>query len=179
MAPLINLIVIFSLSVHFAFGQVGQAFPQIETETVSGKIVKLPSEFSGTYSLIGIGTSKKAEEDLRSWQTPVYNKFIAKTGLMDQMYDVKVGFLPLFTGATRMAKDKVVKKLKENNEKLVMDHVYVYSGNREPFLEIGIEDKTEPYFLLLDANGKILWYTSGKFRQKHLDAIEEVLNQQI
>ena len=171
------IIAIFSFFVHFAFGQVGQKFPAIETETISGKAVKIPSEFSGTYSLIGIGTSKKAEEHLRTWQTPVYNKFVRKTGLMDQMYDVKIGFLPLFTGAARMAKDKVVKKLKENNEKLVMDHVYVYSGEREPFKSIGIEDKTEPYFLLLDANGKVVWYTSGKFRQKHLDEIEEVLNQ--
>ena len=170
------IIAIFTFSVHLAFGQVGQGFPQIETETVAGKVVKLPSEFSGSYSLIGIGTSKQAEEHLRTWEAPVYNKFIRKTGLMDQMYDVQIGFLPLFTGAARMAKDKVVKKLKENNEKLVMDHVYVYSGEREPFKSIGIEDKTEPYFLLLDPNGKVVWYTSGKFRQKHLDDIEDFLN---
>lgn len=170
------IIAIFSLTVHLAFAQVGKGFPQIETETISGKVVKLPSEFSGTHSLIGIGTSKKAEQHLRTWQAPVYNKFVAKTGLMDEMYDVQIGFLPLFTGASRMAKDKVVKKLKENNEKLVLDHVYVYSGNREPFKSIGIEDKTEPYFLLLDAEGKILWYTAGKFRQKYLDEIEDILN---
>ena|SRR5690554_4761673 len=172
------LIIIFTTFTGcFAFGQKGQVFPQIETETVSGKLVKLPGEFSGTYSLIGIGTSKRAEEDLRTWQRPMYNKFIAKTGLMDQMYNVQIGFLPLFTGAARMAKDKVVKRLKENNEKLVMDHVYVYSGSRDPFRSVGIEDKSEPYFLLLDATGKIVWYTSGKFRQKHLDEIEEILNQ--
>lgn len=170
------LIILFSSTLHYAFGQVGKGFPKIETETVAGEIVNIPSVFSGSYSLIGIGTSKKAEEHLRTWQAPVYNKFVAKTGLMDQMYDVQIGFLPLFTGAARMAKDKVIKKLKENNEKLVMDHVYVYSGNREPFQSIGIEDKTEPYFLLLDPSGKVVWYTAGKFRQKHLDEIEEVLN---
>jgi len=173
------VLLIFSFSIHLVCGQVGQEFPQIETETISNEVVKIPAAFSGNYSLIGIGTSKKAEDDLRTWQAPIYHKFVAKTGLMDQMYDVKIGFLPLFTGAARMAKDKVVKKLRENNEKLVVDHVYVYSGDREPFKSIGIDDKTEPYFLLLDPNGKVVWYTSGKFRQKYLDEIEEVLNQEI
>lgn len=169
------LFLFFALLVNLSLGQVGNVFPNIETETVHGKKIDLPDHFTGKYTLIGIGTSKKAEEDLRSWQTPIYNKFIKKTGLMDQLYDVNICFLPLFTGASRMAKDKVVKKLKENNEKLVIDHVYVYAGNREPFKAIGIEDKAEPYFLMLDAGGKIVWATSGRFRAKYLEQIEDVL----
>lgn len=173
----LSITVIFFLFIHFSYGQVGHDFPTIETETVQGKRVELPHNFLEKYTLVGIGTSKKAEEDLRSWQTPIYNKFIKKTGLMDQLYDVNVCFLPLFTGASRMAKDKVVKKLRDNNEKLVMDHVYIYAGNREPFKSIGIEDKAEPYFLMLDAQGKIVWATSGRFRAKYLEQIEDILTQ--
>ena len=92
----------------------------------------VPGQFKGRFVFIGVGGSKKAEDDLRSWQNPVYNKFIAKTGLMDNMYDVEVCFLPLFTGAAKASKNQVIKKLEQNNEKLVLDHVYVYSGKKNP-----------------------------------------------
>ena len=170
-------LILTTLLIIPAFSQRGEQFPKIETEMISGKTIELPSYFSGKFSLIGVGTSKKAEEALRTWQTPVYNKFIAKTGLMDDMYDVNVCFLPLFTGATQAAKGKVIKKLKENNETLVINNVYVYAGSRDPFKEIGIDDKSEPYFLLLDSTGKIVWYAEGGFRQKYFEEIESVLNQ--
>ncbi len=159
----------------FSFGQVGQTFPNVETEMVSGKGVKLPEAFAGKYAIIGIGTSKKAEEELRTWQSPIYNKFIAKTGMMDDLYDVQVCFLPLFTGAAKAAKPKVIKKLKENNESLVIDNVYIYSGSREPFEPIGVEDKSEPYFYLIDGSGKIVWSAEGRFRQSYFDQIESIL----
>ncbi len=167
---------VFTFLLFPAFSQKGEQFPNIETEMISGQTVELPSHLLGKYSLIGVGTSKKAEEDLRTWQTPIYNKFIAKTGLMDEMYDVNVCFLPLFTGASQAAKGKVIKKLKENNEALVINNVYVYAGSRDPFKGIGIDDKSEPYFLLLDANGKIVWYAEGSFRQKYFEEIESILN---
>jgi hypothetical protein len=155
--------------------QVGKTFPQVEVENLDGEVFTLPSHFSKTYTLVGIGTSKKAEEDLRTWQTPIYNKFIAKTGFMDEMYDVEICFLPLFTGASKAAKASVVKKLKENNESLVLDHVMIYAGSREPFEGIDADGKSEPVFVLLDEAGKILWTAKGSFRQAHLDRVEEIL----
>jgi hypothetical protein len=100
-----------------------QNFPSVETETLNNEVVTVPDDFSGHFALIGVGTSKKAEDELRTWQVPVYNKFIAKTGLMDEMYDVKVCFLPLFTGVAKAAKSIVVKRLQENNESVVCAHL--------------------------------------------------------
>lgn len=157
------------------FGQINQNFPTVETEKINGEVVKIPSAFAGKFTLIGVGTSKKAEEELQTWQNPLYRKFVAKTGFMDDMFDVELCFLPLFTGASQVAKDKVIKKLKENNEALVINNVYVYSGKREPFTAIGIDDRTEPYFFLLDKSGKIVWTASGGFKQKYFDQIEEIL----
>jgi len=154
-----------------------QEFPSIETEKLTGETVKVPDSFEGFYTLIGVGTSKKAEDELRTWQAPVYNKFIAKTGLMDDMYNVKVCFLPLFTGIAKAGKNKVVKKLKANNESVVYDHLYIYSGSREPFNHFGIDDKSTPYFYLLDKTGKVIWRSEGRFRQKYIDEIEEKLIQ--
>lgn len=173
-----NFIVSFLLiSAFSANGQVGEQFPRIETEMVSGEKVILPLKFKGGYVLLGIGTSKKAEEDLKTWQQPIYNKFIAKTGMMDDMYDVEVCFIPVFTGTAKMAKEKVIKKLKQNNEPMVMNNVYVYSGERETIEEVGIDDRSEPYFILLDETGEIVWMKQGHFKQSYFDTIESILTQ--
>lgn len=172
---------ILSLAVSLGFwmgtatAQVGKTFPEVDVENLDGEVFQLPAHFSKSYTLVGIGTSKKAEEDLRTWQTPIYNKFIAKTGFMDALYDVEICFLPIFTGASKAAKSSVVKKLKENNESLVLDHVMVYAGSREPFEQIDADGKDEPVFVLLDKDGQILWTAKGSFRQAHLDKIEDII----
>lgn len=96
------LAIILTSSVSICQGQL--RFPSISAERIGGQEVRIPDAFKGKYSLIGVGSSKKAEDELRTWQVPVYNKFIAKTGLMDGMYDVNVCFLPVFTGAMKAAK---------------------------------------------------------------------------
>lgn len=170
---------IFLIALSFVLtvvkAQVGKPFPIIETVKISGEVVSLPDRIGEGYSLIGMGRSKRAEDALRTWEAPVYNKFIAKTGLMDDMYDVEIYFLPIFTGASRAAKGKIMEKLRENNEAVVLDHVYIYAGNSEPFDSIALDDKTEPCFVLVNSNGKIVWSAKGAFRQKYLDEIEAIL----
>lgn len=163
------------LTLAQANAQVGKPFPIIETVKISGEVVSLPARVGEGFSLIGMGRSKNAEEALRTWEAPVYNKFVAKTGLMDDMFDVEIYFLPIFTGATRAVKGKIIDKLRENNEALVLDHVYIYSGNSEPFDDISFDDKSEPCFVLVNAKGKIVWAARGAFKQKYLDEIEAIL----
>jgi hypothetical protein len=167
---------IFFIASLSGFCQEGKSFPSVELEDVYGKVIHSKDLFGKGYVLVGIGTSQKAEDELRTWQVPVYNKYIAKTGLMDQMYDMKVWFIPLFTGASQMSKPNVVKKLRENNEKLVIDNLLIYSGSREPFNTFGVDDKKEPYFLLLNAEGKVKWVGRGAFRQKYIDEIQEIIS---
>jgi hypothetical protein len=169
------LFLILTASSGMLLGQ--NSFPSVTTETIQGETVNVPQAFEGSFVFIGIGTGKKAEEELKTWQVPVYNKFVAKTGLMDNMYDVKVCFLPLFTGAMKMAKNQVVQKLQENNEKLVLDNVYVYSGERGPFVNFGVDDKKQPYFYLLNPKGEVVWEGKGSFRQNYFDSLEEILSQ--
>lgn len=169
------LILLFTVATGLLVAQA--PFPSVSTETIQGDVVKVPEAFEGSFSFIGVGTGKKSEDALRTWQVPVYNKFIAKTGLMDGVYDVKVCFLPLFTGAMKVTKNQVVEKLKANSEPLVLDHVYVYSGERSPFSNFGIDDKKEPYFYLLNPQGKVVWKGKGAFKQVYFDRIDEILSQ--
>lgn len=166
---------IFCFFPLFAQNPAGTAFPLMETEDLQGNEVILPEAFEKKHALVGLARSKKAEEDLRSWQRPIYNKFVAKTGMMDAMFDVEVFFIPVFTGASKAAKGKVVKKLKENNDPLVRDHLLVFSGSTEAMDALGMDDKKQPYFFLIDSEGEVIWSAKGKYRQNHMDEIEVLL----
>lgn len=155
--------------------QPGLAFPPLSAEDLNGQEVMLPKSTTASHTLIGMATTKKAEEALRTWQNPVYQKFVVKSGMMDQMFDVDVYFVPVFTGAAKAAKGQVVKKLKENNEPLVADHLLIYSGEKERLDRLGMEDRKKPYFYLVDANGEVVWRGEGSFKSKYLDEIESIL----
>src|ERR1700704_5604037 len=94
---------------------VGKMFPDMEAQTVEDKVVKLPKDVSGKYTLLGLAYSKKSEDELNTWFEPVFGKFIQKaTGLLAGFgYDVNVYFVPMFTGinaaATGTAKKKAIK----------------------------------------------------------------------
>lgn len=174
---MLKIIIAFFLTGISALGfsQKGNPFPQLITEDLSENAVTLPDAFGDRYALTGLATTKKAEEELRTWQKPVYNKFVAKTGMMDQMFDVAVYFVPVFTGAAKAAKGKVVKKLKENNEQLVTDHLLIFSGDKDALNALYLDDKKSPYFYLINPSGKVVWTGKGPFRQKYLDEIEAIL----
>lgn len=155
--------------------QVGALFPSMQMEDLNGAAIEMPAAFEGKFALIGLATTKKAEDELRTWQVPVYNKFVAKTGMMDELFDVDVYFVPVFTGANKAAKSQVVKKLKENNEKIVKDHLLIYAGEKAALNGLGVDDKKTPYFYLVDSKGMVRWSAEGAFRQKYIEEIEAVL----
>ena len=72
-----------------------QTIPEINGETGDNDRIKIPQDLKGKYSLLCFASSQKAQTDLESWLDPVYQKYIAKTGLMDDMYDVNIYFIPI------------------------------------------------------------------------------------
>ena len=104
-----------SLTCH---SQVGNPFPTMEAESLTNKLVTLPADLSGKFSIIGLAYTKASENDLKTWFEPVYNQFIykpEKPSVFDFSYDVHYYFVPMFTGAKRPAYQKV-------NEKAAKDH---------------------------------------------------------
>ena len=76
------LIVAFVLlvgSFNLSAQVVGKMFPSMEAETVEDQKVVLPESTKGKYTLLGLAYSKKSEDELNSWFSPVFNKFIQKS----------------------------------------------------------------------------------------------------
>lgn len=121
--------------------------------------------------------SSKVEEDLSSWYEPIYDKFVAKRGMFDKDYDVNLYFVPMYIGLKQAAYESTLKELKKSNRKDLFPYILFYKGSLEPYdTELKMSDKKQPYFFILDEQGKIIYSTSGVFTDKKMDEIEEVLN---
>lgn len=174
------LLVLLLLSSLSAYSQVGDSFPALTGETLEGVSVTLPDDIAGKYTFIGMAYSKKAEQQLKGWFQPVYDRFVQdkeSAGLFAAFaYDVNVYFIPMFTGAKRVASPKAKELAKEGLDARLHSLVLFYVGGMEKYKKaLEFEGRNKPYFFLLDESGKIIYATSGKFTEKKLEEIENLL----
>jgi hypothetical protein len=165
-------------SATIAYCQVGKTFPYMEAETVEDKKVKIPADVAGKYTLIGLASSKKSEDDLNSWFQPVFEKFIQKSDGMFSgfAYDVNVYFIPMFTGVNAAATGTAKRKALKNIDPQLLPYVLFYKGDMKPYKDaLDFEKRDIPYFFVLDPQGKIVYATSGQFSEAKMAKIEEVL----
>jgi hypothetical protein len=179
MKNIILLFALFLMSSSSSYAQVvGTFFPAMTTETAEDKVVELPAAIKGKYTLLGLAYSKKAEDELNTWFNPVYDKFVRKAGgLLEGIgYDMHVYFIPMFTGVNAAATGTAKKKALKNVDPQLLPNILFYKGDLKPYKEaLDFEKRDTPYFFVLDAEGKIVFATSGKFSSQKLDEIEEVI----
>lgn len=155
---------------------VGDVFPELKAETLDDKTVTFPTDTKGKSTLICMAYSADAETDLKTWYEPTYDKFIAKTELMSDMYDVNVYFVPMFTGVKAAGADKAKADMKKTVQEDLQPHVVVYRGKLEDYKEkLKMDDKTKPYIYVLDKEGKIVFVTSGAYTEEKMDEIDEFI----
>lgn len=155
---------------------IGKIFPSMEAETVEDKKVTLPTDTKGKYTLVGLAYSKKSEDDLNGWFSPVYNKFVRKaTGMMEGMgYDVNVYFVPMFTGVNAAATGTAKKKALKNIDPILLPYILFYKGELKLYKEtLDFEKRDIPYFFVLDPTGKIVYATSGAYTDDKLSDVED------
>jgi hypothetical protein len=173
------LCILFLLAFSSLKAQViGKVFPDMEAETVNDKKVKLPQDVKGKFTLIGLAYSKKSEDDLNSWFQPVFSKFVQKTtGIMASFtYDVNVYFVPMFTGINAAAAGTAKRKAMKNIDPQLLPYILFYKGELKTYKQaLDFEKKDVHYFFVLDANGKIIYATSGKYTDEKMDEVESVM----
>lgn len=179
MKKLVLSIVVLAFAHNLSAQVIGKMFPDMEAETVEDKKVSLPGDVKGKHTLLGLAYSKKSEDELNSWFSPVFSKFIQKTngGLMAGMgYDVNVYFVPMFTGINAAATGTAKKKAIKNIDPQLLPYILFYKGELKTYKEaLDFEKKDIPYFFVLDPEGKIVYATSGKYSEDKMDAVEEHL----
>ena len=161
---------------------IGNFFPTMECENYNGEKISLPIAAKDKYTLLGMAFSNDAETDLKTWITPVYNKFVVKhdnsnAGAFDVSfdYDINLFFIPMFTGLNQVTSKSSKEKIRYKTNKELYPHLLFYEGSKTYKKELDFEKKDVPYFFVLDKTGKIVYATSGKYDSKKLEKIVDIL----
>lgn len=157
---------------------IGKQFPDMTAETVEDKKVNLPQDVKGKYTLLGLAYSKKSEDELNTWFSPVYSTFIEKqTGMMQSIsYDVNVYFVPMFTGVNAAATGTAKRKAMKNVDPKLLPYILFYKGELRKYKdELDFERRDIPYFFVLDPDGKIVFATEGRYSDSKMESIEAVI----
>ncbi|MDQ3049078.1 MAG: hypothetical protein M3R27_16140 [Bacteroidota bacterium] len=165
-------------------GVVGKAFPAMECEDYTGKKINIPRDTKGKYTVLGMAFSNDAEQDLKTWINPVYNKFIGKVDASEAdvfdvstEYDIHLFFIPMFTGANQVTAKSSKEKIKKATDPELHPYVLFYEGAKTYKEELDFEKKNIPYFFVLDKTGKIVYATSGKYDDKKLEKIIDIIEE--
>ncbi len=165
-----KLILILLFLPLFVQAQKGKTFPNVSGETLNDKNISVPASTKGKYTLIGVAYSKKSDELLKGWYSPLYNTFISPptSSLFPQDdYDINMYFIALMKGIYKVADKGITNKMKKGIDRKFHDNVLVYQGKiREYKKELNLGQKDLPYFFVLDKNGNIVYHTSGAYSDK-------------
>lgn len=169
--------ILFTIATFAVFNMaapVGDIFPNLTGETLDDKTVNLPNDTKGKSTIICMAYSEDAEKDLKTWYEPTYDKFIAKTELMSDAFDVNLYFIPMFTGVKAGAAGNAKKQMKQDVQPDLQPHILVYKGQLDDYKDkLKMEDKKKPYIFVLDTNGKIVFVTSGPYTEDKMDQIDD------
>lgn len=152
-------------------------FPTLVGHTLEGTAITLPEKQAKKFSIIGICFKRTAEEDLKTWITPMYETFVAKAKGTDYFdvanyYDVNYFFIPLISGFKKAAADFKASTQKDL-WKTVIDcdtDIKVLKEQLKP------TDDNQPYFFVLDLTGKIIEVVSGKYSEDKMDKLQEAID---
>lgn len=167
------IVIVFSI---FTFKGKAQLIENITGETIDHQRINMPEDVKGKYTLLCFASSTKAQKDLESWLDPVYQKFIAKTGIMDDMYDVNVFFIPLIKGSNQMFAENMKRKFRETAQADLKPHVIFSDSDTDRLLAALSMSRSEiPYLFLLDKDAKIIYRTNGAFTEDKFDQIDDLI----
>ncbi len=154
---------------------IGKQFPDLNGTTIDDKKVTLPAGVKGKQTLLCLAFSKDAEADLKTWLEPTYDKFIAQTQLVP--YDINLYFIPMFTGLKAATADAAKNKLKTDIDNQLHPYILIYKGDLDKYYkDLQLTKENVPYIFVLDAEGKIIYTTSGAYTDEKMDAIEDKLD---
>ena len=167
------LVVIMSLSIfgcsttYVNRNPVGETFPSVEGQALTEESRKLPDYFSGTNVALLLGYKQDSQFDIDRWLI----------GLDMTKTDVKVYELPTIQGLfPRMFSTTIDSGMRSGIPKELWGGVItIYSGGAEVQEFTGNENPNNARAMLLDKNGKVIYFHDRGFSVQALNELREVL----
>jgi len=178
----ILLSALLSIATLSVYAQTGKTFPDISGTTLTGKDMSLPDDTEGKFTLLGLAYSKKSQDDLETWFQPVFSTFIDENKSMWDVsgsYDVNIYFIPMIGGIKGAAAGQIEKRLKKELDPDLQPHVLFYKGPIKDYKDaLNLGRKDEPYFFVLDADGKVVYATQGAYSDQKMEEVESYLEEE-
>jgi hypothetical protein len=151
--------------------QAQKPFPPLDGSNSQGEQVHLPA--TGSWSIIAVVASKKAQPALEQWFAPAYNRFVLKSGLFAGSYSVDLFLVPVFTGLDKAAYGPSMKALRKEVDADIARQVVFVKEDGDALLDaLDLRDRHIPWFFTVDPKGNIVHTESGAFKVEKLDALE-------
>lgn len=171
-----TLIILIALAPLSLLAQMNQTFPEISCTDLNDKAITIPSDTKGKFTLVGVAFSEQAQKDLYSWSQPVFNMFMDENNLNSLVYDPNVHLILMFTGANQVAYNKAKKLITEGSEESLKDNIVLFKGKMEDYRKtLKMKDRKSPYFFVLDKEGTIIYMTKGRYNQKALMEVADLI----
>ena len=156
--------------------QKGEIFPTILGKSLDNKPVTIPAK-NGKYTVIGMVYHRDAETELKKWLNPMYQTFVKKdvTGKTNfdvaEVYDVNFHFIPMISAFKKAAED-----FKNGTDKEFWGYIIDSDSDIKMIKKkFNITNDKDPYFYVLDKDGKIVEWVSGKFTDAKMSKIEDAV----
>ena len=146
---------------------IGDVFPRLEGEFLTGKKAVLPDAAKGQVALVMMGFTYDSRFAVERWAEAVKPAFTERGGAT--FYEV-----PVLGGMARMAKWFIDSGMRRGTPKELHENVITVWGSVDRWKSLmGFTKAAEDdaYLALIDADGRVRWLHHGPFAQDAFDTM--------
>lgn len=131
-----------------------QSLPLSAGETLSGKRIALAEAVHGKTAVLIAGFSHKAGDGCAAWAKAIHADADLSNAVVYQ--------LAMLEGAPAMLRGMIKSGMRKGVPPAEQDHFVVFTQDDKLWRSFfGVSSDQQPYVVLLDATGKVLWHGHG------------------
>ena len=133
--------------------RIGDAFPQVSGQTLTGKSLELPSAAASRRAVVIFSFSKAAGKDARLWSIGISK---------DLPQDVPIYSVIMLESVPKLFRSMVVSGIQDNMPLPMQDRTIVLYRDEKLWKQrLAVTDDRHAYVVLLGPGGRIRWSNSG------------------
>ena len=154
---LLGLALTASAAAPLAELAVGDQFPPLRGEFLSGRTAVLPQAVSGRAALLMFGFTYDSRFQVEAWAKRFRQDFGAKPG-------VTFFEIPMIGGMARLGKWFIDSGMRRGTPKADQENVITVYGGTEAWKQrLGVKAEDSAYLVVVDQKGKVAWRHEGPF----------------
>lgn len=144
---------------------VGDQFPPLKGEFLSGRTAVLPQAASGRVALLMLGFTYDSRFQVEAWAKRFRQDFGTEPG-------VTFFEIPMIGGMARMGKWFIDSGMRRGTPKADHENVItVYGGTDGWKQRVGFNDPKAAYLILIDPHGRVAWRCAGSLDEQRYKAL--------